>query len=445
MRRLDFENKSLTKLIIQLAWPALLENLLQTMVFFVDMVMVAKLGTIAVASVGLGGAIVFVITSIFQALSIGATATVARFVGAKNYSKAGKAAVNALFLSLFMGIIVAAGMFFLTPLFFKFFGVSPSILKFGTIYVRTVLLFAPFRFFCFVAAASIRGAGDTKTPMKITFMMNTCNILLNYLLIFGPGPFPRLEIFGAAIATGSSFVIGMLLYTFVLAKILKGRKNLSLDTKVMAQIIKISLPSAFEQFILRLGFIIFLRIVTSLGTVALAAHEIAVRIESLSFMLGIGFGYASATLAGQGLGADLPDIAEESVWRTGYFAMTVMSFIGLLFVLFPEKLVSLFSPEYGVKEMATLCVMVAAFEQPTMGLGMTLTGGMRGAGDTLSPLFLSILGTFAFRIPLVYFFALVLKLGIFGVWIGTISDWGLRALVAVFLFRRGRWKSVVID
>ncbi|HDM89751.1 MAG TPA: MATE family efflux transporter, partial [candidate division WOR-3 bacterium] len=179
-------------------------------------------------------------------------------------------------------------------------------------------------------------------------------------------------------------------------------------------------------------------------TIALAAHEIAVRIESMSFMLGIGFGTAAATLVGQGLGAELQDIAEKSVWRTAFFSMVVMTVIGMLFVLFPEALVSLFSPSVAVGEMAVLCIMVAAFEQPSIALTMTLTGGMRGAGDTVSPLILSFLGTFAFRIPLVYLFAIVFRLGIFGVWLGTITDWGLRGIISVVLFRRGRWKKIKI-
>ncbi len=448
MERLDFEGKPLTSLIIQLAWPALLENMLHTMVFFVDMLMVARLGTVAIASVGLGGAMIFVVTSIFQALSAGATATVARFVGARNYEKAGRSAINAIALSVAAGLFVALFMYFFTPIFFGFFGVSPLVKKLGTVYVRTVLFFAPFRFFLFVAGASMRGAGDTRTPMKITFVMNSFNILMNYLLIFGPGPFPRLEVFGAGIATGSSFVLGMLVYTVLLWKMILGgpwkEGVLRFDRELLSQIVKISTPTALEQLILRLGFVVFLRIVTSLGTIALAAHEIAVRIESMSFMLGIGFGTAAATLVGQGLGAELQDIAEKSVWRTAFFSMVVMTVIGMLFVLFPEALVSLFSPSVAVGEMAVLCIMVAAFEQPSIALTMTLTGGMRGAGDTVSPLILSFLGTFAFRIPLVYLFAIVFRLGIFGVWLGTITDWGLRGIISVVLFRRGRWKKIKI-
>ena len=327
--------------------------------------------------------------------------------------------------------------------------VEPDVATLGAVYFRIVICFLPFRLIMLAGHAAFRGAGDTRTPMLITLVMNCLNVLFNWLLIFGIWIFPRMEVAGAAWGTAISYAAGAVM---VLVIIFGSRALITirpgdvftLDSDIMRRIFKISMPAATDAFLTQVGYLIFLKIVAMLGTASLAAHQIAIRIEAFSFMPGYALAVSTATLVGYSLGAGNENLAKLSMRRCCIYALLVMCTFGALFLLIPGLLASIFSPEPDVKGLVVICVMIAAIEQPALAVYMVYAGGLRGAGDTMSPMMITIIGTLFFHVPVAYLFGIVLGWGLPGIWFGAAIDWILRAIAVYILYRRGRWRRVKV-
>ena len=193
-----------------------------------------------------------------------------------------------------------------------------------------------------------------------------------------------------------------------------------------------------------MGFLFFTKIVTILGTVSLAAHQIAVRIESISFMPGFALAVSTATLVGQSLGTKNVDLALLSMKRSCYFALGLMGFFALIFLVFPGQMAMIFKPESRVLSLVVICVMIAAIEQPALAVYMVYAGGLRGAGDTITPMIITIVGTLCLHVPMAYLFGITLGWGLAGVWFGAAIDWIVRAIAIYILYKRGRWRRVTV-
>ena len=445
---MDLTPEKLTSNIIQLALPAVGENLLNTMVTVVEGILVGWLRDAdALAAVGLGGFFIFLINSLFMALSIGATALVARAWGARDYERAGDTAGQALLLAFGTAMLAVALINPLADELFVLMGAEKRVVALGSLYLRLVLSTALFGFPLLVLSGIMRGSGDTRTPMLITLIMNVWNVLAAYGLIFGPGPLPALGVRGAGMAAASAMMLGGSLALFI---VLTGRTRIRVaprqvlpwDREMMATIFRLSLPAAVEMVIYRAGFALFMRMVSSLGTVSLAAHQIAVNVESVSYMPGFGLAVAATTLAGQAPGAGKENLAEASIRRTMAFALMVMGSMALVFGLFGPQVVKVFGATPEVLTLAGLAVRLAALEQLPIAVQMVLSGSLRGAGDTRTPMIVTVVGTLLFRVSAVYLLAIVLHLGLAGVWLGTAVDWTGRAILLYLLFQRGTWKSV---
>jgi Na+-driven multidrug efflux pump len=205
---------------------------------------------------------------------------------------------------------------------------------------------------------------------------------------------------------------------------------------------RISLPSFAEELIISIGFLVFFSFVTRLGTLALAAHALATRLESLSFMAGVGFSTAAATLVGQALGLPSVPLARLAFRQTTALAVAVMSLVAAALVVAGRPLLSLFCRETDVVELAYLILLIAAVEQPLLGIAMTLSGGLRGAGETVSPMLASLLGNLMVRIGAAYILAFPMGLGIFGIVLGTIVDWLVRCTILYFGYRKEKWARI---
>lgn len=439
---------TLTRSILRLAGPAVVENLLVTMVWFVDTFLIGWLRHPAsLAAVALGSMFIHVTESVFAALSISAVAMVARAWGAKNFEQGRRVGGQAISLAVLFALLVIALMWPNAQALMRLMGAEPEVVRLGSLYIRVILVTSVFGFPLRVLSGIMRGSGDTQTPMYITGIMNVWNVAAAYVLVFGPGPLPPLGVMGAAIATASARVVGGGLAMWVVfagrrTVHIEPRRVLQWDWGIVKEMIRLALPAAGEVLIIRAGSMAFTRIVSSLGTVALAAHEIAVTVESLSFMPGFGFSVAATTMVGQSLGAKRPDLAEQSIRTSMKFALAIMALISLLFAFFGRQLVTIFGATPEVLDLAGLAVQLAALEQISIAVQMVLGGSLRGAGDTRSPMIVSMIGTLLFRITTVYLFTIVFGWGLAGVWLGTAVDWGGRALLMYWMFRRGRWKTV---
>lgn len=444
-RQRDFRSE-----ILRLAWPAIVENLLHTMVGIVDTAMVGRLGAGALAAVGLGNQVNQLGLTVFSALATGSTALVARHVGAGEQDRARAVARQSLVLGLFVSgtvmlIFLAAARGVLGVLFRR---AEAAVLAEAAGYVRIVSLAMILNFFLIVINAVLRGAGDTKTPMQITALVNVINVVVNALFIYGLGPFPALGVAGAAVGTAVAQACGGLLALWVLLRnrLLPVRLTDSFrpDSEVIRRITSIGVPAGVEQGMLRVGQLIYTMIISSLGTVPYAAHQVALNAESLSFMPGAGFGVAATTLVGQNLGAGRPGDAEKAGRITRSLGMLVMSSMGLIFFLFPAPIVRIFSHDPEVLAQAVVCLRLVALAQPSLAVWMILAGGLRGAGDTRAIMKMVMVSFMGVRLGLAYVLSLRLGLGLTGAWIGMVADLFLRSLLIQRRFSRGGWKLIKV-
>lgn len=442
--------KNLHRNIFTLSWPAVVEHLFFTITAFVDMVMVSRLGTDSIAAVGLASTLFFIFISVFGfPLRIAAQALTARFAGEGSPNKIKVSGGNVLFVAIILGVSISLLGVLGSKMLMGLMGTSEAVYDLGSKYLTIVLGCSVFAFIYFSSTGIIRGMGDTRTPMFLMGLGNVFNIIFNYFLIFGIGIFPRLEVVGAAIATGGAYILGGIVILLLIHLRKKIPVEISdirkIDKKAIQNIWKIASPAMLEFGIRRASLIFFMKMVVSLGTVALAAHQLALRIESFSFMMGIGFGIASNTLVGQSLGAKRIDLADESIKKISYYAIVVMSLLAFFFVLEPETVFSIFKPEMDVKIFAMLAIMVAAFEQIPLAFLIVIAGGLNGAGDTKTPMIISFIGSIPVRLSLAYLFAFKLGYGFAGIWLAAVCDWVVEAILAVIAFYKGKWRETRFD
>jgi len=451
LQTIDLRIERLNYTIVKLSIPSVMESVLITLVYLVDAVLIGWLNDpAALAAVGLSSTLMWAGDGLFQALSISASAMVARFWGAREFERARRAAGQSLILSVLAALALMTLLIPVSRLFLKAMGGEPEVVLRGAEYVRILLVASPVSFTLSIANSIMRATGDTQKPMIITGIMNLCNVILASALIFGLGPIPRLELRGAALATGSARAMGGLI---ALGVLFSSRTPIHLrpahlrrwDWRLIWRIVRISLPNLGETIVSRLGFILFMRIVSALGTVALAAHQVALRVESLAFMPGWGLATATAALVGQALGAQKENVAEQGIRRTLLMGNGTMALLGAVFVVLGPAIVSLFGiQDAELAKLATVVIRISALELFGLCSLMIIAGCLRGAGDTRTPMIVTLLGTLLFRVPTTYLFAITLDAGLRGVWLATAVDWSMRALIMFFLYMRGSWKAVTV-
>jgi len=446
--RLVLTRDNISRNVIKLALPAVAENLLMTMVFIANTLLVGWLKEpAALAAVSLGGLFLNIANQLFASVSVTVTTLVAHAWGAGERERARHIAAQAIMLAILFAAMTTAILWPLAEPMLELMGASERVVSLGSMYMRVILATSLLGFPMMVLNGIMRGAGDTRTPMVITLVMNVLNILVAGGLVFGAGPLPALGLAGAAIATASARLLGGVLALYL---VMSGRcflrvrigEVLRWDRQLNARIVRLSLPTAGESMVRRLGFILFMRIISALGEVPLAAHQIAINVESLSFMPGFGLSVASTTLVGQSLGAKKPELAEESIRSAMRLSLVVMGTLGVVFALFGPSIAALFGSTPEVVALAGSVVRIGALEQLPIAVLMVISGSLRGAGDMKTPMYATLVGTFLFRVPIVYLFAVVLGWGLHGVWLGTAVDWTARAALIYVLFRRGAWKRV---
>lgn len=434
--------------ILELAWPAILGNLLQTVVSMVDLVMVGRLGAAAVASVGLGGQMLWFLNALMVSVTVGTTALVARFIGAEKRKDAEHVLMQSLLLGLLLSIVLTVFWYLSAEKALLLIGATEEVAALGGTYIRIVFLSTPCIFMIFTSEGALRGAGDTKTPMKVGATMNLINVILNYILIFGKFGFPALGVRGAGIATAVAFVWASITYTFIFLSgkfVLKiPKERVSLNVKTVKRILRIGIPAGIQRVTMSGSMIFYVSIIASFGTTALAAHQIGLRVESLSYMPGFGFAVAATALVGQNLGAKNPKKAEESGWEAAKLCALLMGAVGLFMIVFPKQMAHLFVADPEVVDLAAWYLRIVAVSEPPLALIFTLAGGLRGAGETRSPLYISVFGLWIFRIPLAYVLGVTLGWGAVGAWTAMTIDTFVRGGLYVYQFRKGKWKEVKV-
>jgi putative MATE family efflux protein len=427
-------------------------NVSTTFVSLIDMLMVGRLGSLAVASVGLGGQFSWFMMPMMFAISTGTIAIVARHIGMNDPETAGKVTEQSIYLSLIMSIPIVLVGLFLGDDALALMGAEREVIELGYAYIQILFAFYSFQFVGFTVISALRGAGDTKTPMKLTIFTSVSNVVLNYLLIFGMFGFPRLEVRGAALGSGLA-----IMFTFVIGYLLLTKGNLvlrlhmewRLDREISQRILRIGIPATIERFIFSFYNFIYISIITRFGTLALAAHQIGLRVESIAYMPAFGFNVATASLVGQYLGADEEENAEKTVHESLKMVSLFMGVMGVILVVFPQYLAMPFlnsaDPNYAeIVRLASVYLIVVGVSEIPLGWIFSLTGTLRGAGDTKSPLYVTIVNKTLFRLLPSYLLGFTLGYGVVGVWIAMTIETFTTAAMLYWIVKRGKWKQIEV-
>lgn len=439
---------ALRKEVLRLALPATGEQLLSMMVSIVDTMLVGHLGASALAAVSLATQWTFMAVTFFTAVSTAATALVARSVGAGDWDTANRTVRQSVLVGLVIGLAsTVLALLFAEPAV-ALMGAEPEALAEGITYMRIASSIFVLSALMFVGNACLRGAGDTRTTMMVMAVVNVLNIAVAWMAINGPFGLPRLGVAGSALGAAVGRAAGGLL---VLGILLKGRSGLKLDWRgwqpdfgLIKRVLRVGLPTGVERVAMRFGMMAFMRAIAGLGTVAVAAHAVALRAESFSFMPGFGFAVAGTTLVGQGLGAHDPKRAERSGYLTYQMAVYLMAVMGLVFVLFPQPLIRLFTDDLMVVQMAVTPLRIVGFIQPLLAAAMVFPGSLRGAGDTRFPMYVTGASIWSIRVPAAILLGLGLGMGLAGAWLGMATDLTVRGIVFFLRFRGGRWKLMKV-
>jgi len=441
--------EGLTKKVLNLAGPSLVEMMLVSLVSMADMIMVGRLGPAAIASVGLTNQPMFFALAIFMALNVGTTAIVARSIGSKDFTGANDAARQSFIITAILGVFMSALAYFSAPYVLRFMNAQDDVLQVGVRYFQIVGSGLFFNTLAMSAGAVLRGSGDTKSPMSINMVANVVNVVGNYTLIYGHFGFPRLGVAGAALATTFSRFIAFVLFVRIIYSGTRGvqltvRDNYRFDIPLIKRIFKVGTNAAIEQFVLRGGQVAFTRVVASLGTSTIAAHQIALNVLSLSFMPGQAFGMSATTLVGQSLGAKDPTLAERCGFEARRLGMYVASFMGIIFFFFGAQIASLYSNDPEVIRYSAMALKIIALVQPAQSTQFILAGGLRGAGDTRWPLYSTFLGIWVGRVLLSLVFVTLLGFGLVGAWIAMAIDQLGRSAFILYRFKTGHWKEIKV-
>ena len=440
----DYTAGSLNRAILLLAVPMVLEMVLESLFAVVDVFWVGRLGANAVATVGLTESMLSLVFAVGMGLSLSTTAMVARRIGEKNREGAAVAAVQAIALGIIVSLAIGLPCLFLAPRLLRLMGASAEIISVGSGYTRICLGGSCAVLLLFLNNAIFRGAGDAAIAMRLLWVSNIINLLLDPCLIFGVGPFPRMGVTGAALATFTGRSFGVI-YQFY--RLLKGTerihilaRHLRLQFDVLWRLVRVSLTGILQFAIAHTSWIGLVRIVSVFGAAALAGYTIAIRIVIFVILPSWGLSNAAATLVGQNLGAGKPERAEAAVWRTGLYNMIFLGSVGVFFVLFAEPVVRLFTRDAAVVPLAASCLRIVSYGNIGYAYGMVMLQAFNGAGDTVTPTIVNFFGFWLLEIPLAYWLAIKMQMQSKGAFWAIVVAEGAIAGASAILFKQGRWK-----
>ncbi len=484
------ERKAVSRSVFRLAWPAIAENTLQTLMGIVDTAVVARLGTDALSGVGASQQLIWVLTTALIAVSMGTTVLVARFTGAHQHEKASAVLKQSLMLAAVVGLALIPVSLLSHPLL-SMLGLTGAAANDGATYLSITLQFAMLIVLMFVAGAALRGSGDTKTPMFVTGFINIINAVLAVALVFGGvrassilGDWlggllslvgvhsqiriagldwlPELGVAGSAWAAviargvGTAILLGIFLLPRSRLHLWQGggwRPNFSL----MGRMLAIGIPSAVEQMLMSVGILVYSFIVISMGEVIFATSRLATNAIFLSQMPGFGFAVAATTLVGQSLGARQPRRAQVGSQIATRSALILMSIMGGVFFFFGGVILRVFTDDPQLLSLGGEAMKVIAFSQPPLALAFVLAWSLRGAGDVRYPMVVTTVAVWFVRLPVGAFLGLPavcipftttclpgLGLGLRGIYTALIVEAVVRAAFMYRRFRSGKWQTIKV-
>lgn len=445
----NFTSGSINRAIFLLSVPMILEMAMESLFFIVDVFFVAKIGTEAVATVGLTESVLTLVYSLAMGLSAGATALVARRVGEGNARDAGVVVGQVILLSVGMAVLVGVPGFIFGEDILRLMGADAHLIASGAPFTRMIFASAPAIMLLYTLSGALRGAGEASVAMRSLWVANGVNILLCPVLIFGWGPFPELGVLGSAVATtlGRSIGVGYQLAAFLRTRggtVQLVRSDLQPDFAVMRNLLSVAAGGTGQFLIASASWVFLMRILSTFGPDVVAGYTIAIRIIVFTILPSWGMANAAATLVGQNLGAGQPDRAETSAWRAAYCNVAFLFLVGVVFYLAAAPIVGFFDRTPGVVAVAVQSLRIFCLGYLAFAFGMVMTQALNGAGDTRTPTLLNLICFWAIEIPLAYLLANPVDWGPPGVFWAVAFSESLLAVGAVWIFRQGRWKLVKV-
>jgi putative MATE family efflux protein len=441
----DYTSGSLRRAILLLAVPMVLEMSMESVFAICDIFFVARVGTDAVATVGLTESMLTLLYAIAIGLAMATTAMVSRRVGEGDSKAASTAGMQAIYLGIGLAAVIGIPCWFLAPRLLELMGATASVVETGAGYTRILLGFNVVIMLLFLNNAVFRGAGDASVAMRALWLANGINLVLDPCLIFGLGPFPEMGVTGAALATTIGRGTGVL-YQFAAFRSRRSRielrgEALRLRLHVLLRLVRISLGGVGQFLIATASWIALMRIVAPYGSAALAGYTIAVRIVVFALLPSWGLANAAATLVGQNLGAQRPERAERAVWLTGVFNTLFLGLVTVTFVSFAPWLVAIFTDDPQITPVAVASLRIISYGYVFYAWGMVLTQAFNGAGDTMTPTYINMVCFWMLQIPMAWWLANGIDLGPRGVfWAVAVAE-SVLAVVAAMVFHRGAWKQ----
>ena len=444
----DLTSAPLGRAIFILAVPMVLEMVMESVFAVTDVFFVGRLGADAVATVGLTESMETMVYALAFGLSIGAMSMVARRMGEKDEEAAARTAVQAIALGLLFGIPLSVTGAVLAPTLLQAMGASPWVLEHGVHFTRVMLGANVSVCLLFLINAIFRGAGDAATAMRVLWLANGINIVLGPCLVFGVGPFPRMGVVGAAVATSIGRTTGVLYQLYRLTRgdgrLTVRMRHVRLEVKTMLSVLRLSGAGTLQTVVGMTSWILLVRIISRFGSQAVAGYTIAIRLILFALLPSFGLANAAATLVGQNLGAKKPDRAERAAWMAGHAGAVFLGTVGLLFIALAPQIVGIFTSDpvvlgHGIRGLRIISAGFAFY-----AYGMTFTQSLNGAGATWAPTWLNGLCFWAFELPLAWALAVLARLGTTGAFIACLAAFSLLAVASGAVFRRGAWKRVAV-
>jgi len=440
----DWTKGGIFRNLLSLSWPIVITESLWVVGMTIDMIWVGKLGASSIAAVGVAGIVAWLMMAARWGLSAGTRAMIARFIGAGDDEGANHVVKQAFVISAGYAIVVAAIGVFLAESVLNLFGLEADVVAEGTAYLRIMLVGSVAMSFWMMAEGVMQASGDAVTPMKIMIGTRFVHMVLDPFLIFGWWIFPPMGVSGAATTNLVTYSLGMALGLWFLftgrSRLRLTLSNFRLDLNIIWRIVKIGIPASVMGVQRSLGNLALMWFIVPFGTLAVAAHTLAQRMELFLFMPGMGLGMAAGVLVGQNLGAGQPGRAEKSGWLAVGLVEGFMLICSLAILLWAESVVGIFNTEPGLVKIASIFLRIAAAGYVVLGVAAVLMQCLSGAGDTVPAMLVSLVTMWVVQLPLAILLPQVTNLGVYGVRWAIVAGIVVGAVAYVTYFRLGRWK-----
>ena len=431
--------------LVMLSVPMVLEMAMESLFAVVDVFFVSRVSADAVATVGVTESMLTIVYTVALGLGIGATAVVARRIGEKDEEGAAQAAAQSIALGIIVALSVGALGTLNAERLMRAMGATPSMIESSLGYTQVMFAGNVTVTLLFLINAVFRGAGDPAIAMRMLWVANAINIVLDPLLIFGWGPIPAMGVTGAAVATnigrGTAVVAQLWMLSSGRSRVHLRRRHVELVPKVMLNVCRLSGSGFLQVLIDTSSYIGLVRIIATFGSDVLAGYTIGIRTVIFAILPAWGLSNAAATMVGQALGAKNPDRAEAAVWTAGKYNAIVLGVVSVIFVVFAPWIVSIYTTDPNVAPYATNCLRIVSSGFVFFAYGLVFTQSFNGAGDTWTPTWINLGCFWLFQIPLAWLLAIRLGMGPVGVFIAMTAAFSLLAIVSGVIFRRGWWKT----